>query len=167
MQVRWHPVHPAASRKAKTNQRRRNGYATIGEQAGSVHRHAVSGRLIKGTEQVEMMEHRYFPRMQIALGVDVFRSRRLLGYFKTRDISLEGMFIETGGIGLARNDIVRFRLQMIEDESFVRGIVVHVSKEGIGINLIDTTLFYLFRDQRQPIRKLLSDIRSNGLNRYQ
>ena len=92
------------------------------------------------------MEHRHFPRRRTGLGVEVFRGVRLLGYFKTRDISKEGMFIETGNLGLARNDIVRLRLGTSDEEIPARGIVVHASKAGIGINLIDTTLSRLFDD---------------------
>lgn len=111
------------------------------------------------------MEHRHYPRTRTGVGVEVFRGLRQLGYFKTRDISLEGMFIETGNVGLSRNDIVRLRLEMTDEEISARGIVVHASKEGIGIQFIDANLRRLFEDPQVAGRSVLANIRSNASNR--
>ena len=72
------------------------------------------------------------------------------------------MFIETGNVGLERNDIVRVRLRTNDEEIPARGIIVHTNKAGIGINLIDSRLNRLFEDRHASVINLFSDNRGTG-----
>lgn len=110
------------------------------------------------------MEHRYFPRVEIALAAKLYRNGKLFGNFMTRNISLEGMFLETGDIALDRNDIVHLRLGILQEEYLIKGVVVHIGNGGIGILMIDATFFNLIKAQRPSITDLLAKMRSESLN---
>jgi hypothetical protein len=109
------------------------------------------------------MEHRYFPRVEIPLAAKLYRNETLLGTFMTRNISLEGMFLETGDIALVRNDIIRLQLAILQEEYLIKGIVAHIGYGGIGILMIDATFFNLIKAQRPSITNLLSKMRCKGL----
>lgn len=113
------------------------------------------------------MEHRHFNRVDIALKVKLYRNHRLLGEFRTQNISLEGIFLATGDIDLVRNDIVQLRLYLSNEAYLIRGFVIHAGNSGVGIMMIDDTFFKLIREQRPSIRDLLSRTGSDGpgLNR--
>ncbi len=99
------------------------------------------------------MEHRWSPRK--AVKMDVFINYRPLGLVRgeTRDISLEGMFVETGRIALPKNEAVdiSFTLQH-EKEAGVHHLgayVVHSSDKGVGL---------MFRDFQSSVFRALEDV---------
>ena len=110
------------------------------------------------------MEHRYYPRLDAALKVGVFKGDELLGYFTTRNISLDGLFIETQGLALSINDVIGILIGINGDARMQKGIVVHRSTQGIGVMLIDLDkqvfqgIFNFFRHQQLPIGRVLDGI---------
>ena len=110
------------------------------------------------------MEHRYYPRLDASLKVGVFKGDELLGYFSTRNISLDGLFIETQGLDLAINDVIGILFGVNGDARMQKGIVVHRSAQGTGVMLIDLDkqvfqgIFNLFRHQQLPIGRVLDGI---------
>jgi hypothetical protein len=105
------------------------------------------------------MEHRYYPRLIAPLEVDLYRRDERLGRYQTRDISLDGLFLKTGPIGLAAGDGLRLRLGMCGDKFWMQGIVAHVREEGLGIMLhpLNRDVFYaifdLFRSRQVRLRR--------------
>ncbi|MEJ2589904.1 MAG: PilZ domain-containing protein, partial [Candidatus Thiodiazotropha sp.] len=110
------------------------------------------------------MEHRYYPRLDAALKVGVFKGDELLGYFTTRNISLDGLFIETQGLALSINDVIGILIGINGDAHMQKGIVVHRATQGIGVMLIDLDkqvfqgIFNFFRHQQLPIGRVLDGI---------
>ena len=107
------------------------------------------------------MEHRYYPRMQISLQVDVFRREKLLGHAYTKDMSLGGMSLQTDLPMLNQNDMIILRIWMKGVEQVLRGLVVHASLKCAGIMLIDLnkdtsrTIFNFLRDMEVPLKMAL------------
>ncbi|MGA7979953.1 MAG: PilZ domain-containing protein [Chromatiaceae bacterium] len=88
------------------------------------------------------MEHRYSPRVQGALDVEISCKGRHLGRFRTRDVSFEGMFFETGAADLEPNDFLGLSLKVNGQSYSMRGVVVHGSREGVGVMLVGEYLGY-------------------------
>jgi len=86
------------------------------------------------------MDHRYYVRTQLRLPVGVYKQGRFMGRFETRDINLEGVFIEMQTGDLEPNDIVEliFRLPGGErcDCALFAG-VVRIGVGGAGLMLFD------------------------------
>lgn len=83
------------------------------------------------------MEHRYYPRMQISLNVDVFRRDKLLGHAQTEDISLGGMLLRNDRPSLKKNDVIRLRIRMNGEKQVMRCLVIHTSQQHAGVMMID------------------------------
>ena len=86
------------------------------------------------------MENRYSVRKPMALDVELHRGRRSVGRFKARNISLEGMFVETGPINLYPGDLTDITLAIGREgrsEHEARAVVVHHTDEGIGLMFRD------------------------------
>ena len=110
------------------------------------------------------VEHRYYPRLDASLKVGVFKGDELLGYFTTRNISLDGLFIEMPQDVLTINDVIGILIGVNGDAHMQKGIVVHHSAQGVGVMLIDLDkqvfqgIFNLFRHQQLPIGRVLDGI---------
>jgi hypothetical protein len=89
-----------------------------------------------------MMEHRYSPRVEGALDVELSCRGRHLGRYQTRNISFEGMFLETGPVDLEPNDFLDLRLKAKGRSHSMRGFVVHRSCDGVGVMVVGEHLGY-------------------------
>ncbi len=83
------------------------------------------------------MEHRYATRKPLRLDVELYHRDELLGCFKTRNINDWGVFVETEGLGLNRNDVMKvsFVTDCNGDEPpcSLKAMVVHHSQDGAGL----------------------------------
>jgi hypothetical protein len=108
------------------------------------------------------VEHRYYPRLQIALEVDVFKREQLIGHVLTKDISLGGMTLKSELPTLNRKDVIALRIWIDREEHILRGYVIHTSQEYTGVMLIDmnktTTraLFEFLREMDIPLKNALN-----------
>jgi hypothetical protein len=86
------------------------------------------------------MEHRCSVRSPRRLKVEVFKQERSLGRYITRDMDVEGVFIEMRTTDLVPNDVVKLNFIAPDDEcsnySLMAG-VVRLSVEGAGMMLFD------------------------------
>jgi len=89
-----------------------------------------------------MMEHRYSPRVQGALDVEISSRGRRLGGCRTRDVSFDGMFLETGPVDLQVNDLLTLHLTANGRSHRLRAAVVHRSPAGLGVMLLGASLGY-------------------------
>jgi hypothetical protein len=100
------------------------------------------------------MENRYSTRKTVALDVELHHGRTSFGTFKARNISLEGMFVETGPINLYPSDLIDATLTFGRKPTAtheVRAVVVHHTDEGIGL---------MFRDYEPALLGFLSFLSS-------
>ncbi|MBN2699972.1 MAG: PilZ domain-containing protein [Methylothermaceae bacterium] len=88
------------------------------------------------------MQHRCFTRLKNALPVVLYHGDTHLGRFATRDISLDGMFVETGDLDFFKNDVVQVDLMLFGERYLMRGLVVRRETHGIGLVLIDVNPRY-------------------------
>jgi len=108
-----------------------------------------------------MMEHRYYPRLQMSVKIGVFKQNEFLGYFNTRDISLDGLYFKMMPVMVNPNDVVSLLLSINGDTHLQKGLVVHVSDAGAGIMMIDSdkqvirAIFSLFDEHKMPINHAL------------
>lgn len=77
-------------------------------------------------------ERRIFARMRIGLEVTIRARGGVLGNFRTRDLDLGGLFIETGEIELYPNDTVDLEFPGVGGRMFGAKVVRHAS-DGIGL----------------------------------
>ena len=82
-----------------------------------------------------VMEHRYHKRLSVSLTTDVYHLRRKLGRFSARNISREGLFLQTGQIGLYLNESLDLSLKGGGPKRTLHGLVARVSDEGVGLVL--------------------------------
>lgn len=95
------------------------------------------------------MENRFSVRKPAAVGVELYQGRSRVGRFKARNISLEGMFVETGPIDLYPSDLIDVTLTIDRERTAkheVRAVVVHHTAEGIGL---------MFRDYQPALLGIL------------
>lgn len=98
------------------------------------------------------MKHRYSKRHPSLLDVELYDRGRSLGRFKARNISLEGMFVETGPVDLCTNDLVDVSLTIDHDEITshrFKGLIVHHSENGFGL---------MFRDYNPAFYRILRQL---------
>lgn len=89
------------------------------------------------------MEHRYSRRLKAGLMVELFVRQHRMGRFTTRDVSVDGMFLETEApLQLRRNEPVE--VQLLREEwvpprgrPTLRALVAHVGKDGVGVLVLD------------------------------
>lgn len=83
------------------------------------------------------MEHRCSKRWSIVLPVSIRRQEHPVAIGKTRNIGLEGMFIETGAAHFDQNTCLEIELGIKLDyqSRWLRmpAVVTHSSERGIGI----------------------------------
>ncbi|MEJ2644556.1 MAG: PilZ domain-containing protein [Gammaproteobacteria bacterium] len=98
------------------------------------------------------MEHRWSARKPIAMDVELFYAPigSVLG--KTRDVSMEGMFVNTGGVFLPTHAKVEVSFRTAHRrgnrQHRVAGYVVHGNGDGVGLMLrhVDYHDFHALRD---------------------
>lgn len=83
------------------------------------------------------MEHRLHPRVRTALPAILAHRGKRLGTFRTRDVSLGGLFLNTGPTGLARNAPLELRLLAQGHNQAIHGCVAHLAAEGLGVMVTD------------------------------
>jgi hypothetical protein len=89
-----------------------------------------------------MMEHRYSLRAHGAVDVAIVSKGRRLGRCRTRDLSFEGMFLETGSVALQVNDPLTLHVTANGRSHRLRALVAHRSQAGIGVMLLGASLGY-------------------------
>jgi hypothetical protein len=89
-----------------------------------------------------MMEHRYSPRVHGTLDVAIVSKGPRLVRCRTRDLSFEGMFLETGPVGLQVNDLLTLHLAANGQSHRLRAVVVQRSDAGVGVMLLGENLGY-------------------------
>lgn len=95
------------------------------------------------------MERRYQQRKALDLDVVLYDGQGQVGAFKARNLSIGGIYIETGPVDLCVGDLLdvfclvdRHRAKRHN----LRGIVVHHANDGIGV---------MFRDYDIPSLKIV------------
>ena len=86
------------------------------------------------------MDHRYSVRLPLHLTVDVFKRERFLGRYITRNMDVEGIFIEMRTTDLEANDVVKLIFVVPDNERCDRTLiagVVRVDADGAGMMLFD------------------------------
>jgi hypothetical protein len=88
-----------------------------------------------------MMEHRWNTRKNANLRLMCYLNSSDVIPAKVRNMSLSGMFIETGPVFLSRNDRVdiAFSLPNADESAVYRltALTIHSSREGIGVMFCD------------------------------
>ena len=95
------------------------------------------------------MEHRCSQRKKVRLDVTLYRNGRAVSRCKSRDIGLEGMFIEAGGMNCPVNSRVEVELAIEDGNKSVRlpAIVVRSYTDGISIMFLanGNTVFHTMK----------------------
>lgn len=86
------------------------------------------------------MNHRYSVRLPLRLTVEVVKQERSLGSYVTRNMDVEGVFIEMRTTDLEVNDVVKLIFTVSDgkrcDYTLMAG-VVRLCVEGAGMMLFD------------------------------
>ena len=86
------------------------------------------------------MDHRYSVRLPLHLTVEVYKRERFLGRYTTRNMDVEGVFIEMRKTDLEPNEVVRLNFVAADCESgdctLLAG-VVRLDADGAGMMLFD------------------------------
>ncbi len=89
------------------------------------------------------MQHRYSQRWPLKVDVELYFGSCFLGRFKTRDISLQGLFVETGPLQVRPNDFLFLQFtdtpRIGGNAESVIGQVARCTPEGIGILLDESS----------------------------
>ena len=88
------------------------------------------------------MDNRRQQRARLALPVCLSSDGRELGIFYTRDLALDGLFLQSGPVGLRCNDPVMLNMDTKLPGFPMSGYVVHLSDDGIGVRLMHRYLHY-------------------------
>lgn len=92
------------------------------------------------------MERRYQPRKALDLDVVLYDGRGQVGAFKARNLSIGGIYIETGSVDLCVGDLLDvFCLVDCRraKRHHLRGIVVHYTDDGVGVMFRDYDILSL------------------------
>jgi len=86
------------------------------------------------------MNHRYSVRLPLHLTVEVFKRERFLGRYITRNMDVEGVFIEMRKTDLEPNEVVKLSFVAPDGErcdyTLIAG-VVRLDADGAGMILFD------------------------------
>lgn len=86
------------------------------------------------------MDHRFAVRLPLRFTVEVFKQERFLGRYITRNMDVEGVFIEMRPTDLKPNEVVKLNFFVSDcehcDYTFIAG-VIRVNADGAGMMLID------------------------------
>lgn len=111
-----------------------------------------------------MMEHRYYPRLEASLKVGVFKDDEFLGYYETRNVSLDGISLKMASLEFERNDVIGLLISISGQSHLQKGVVVHASQTIVGIMYLDVSkeifqsIFNMFKAVRIPLSRLLHGI---------
>jgi hypothetical protein len=92
------------------------------------------------------MERRYQPRKALDLDVMLYDGQGQVGAFKARNLSIGGIYIETGPVDLCVGDLLDVSCSIDccrARRHHLRGIVVHHTDEGVGVMFRDYDFFSL------------------------
>ena len=81
------------------------------------------------------MEHRHWRRNDIALEMRLFHHQQPLGQYRTRNISVDGLFLEAPWLKIAPDDMVELCWDCGGTHR-MKGLVRHRSKAGFGLWLL-------------------------------
>jgi hypothetical protein len=82
------------------------------------------------------VEHRNYPRKQISLEIDLFKSGHHIGSAFTKNISFGGMMLENNEPILNRNENILIRMWIEGSLHTLSGFVIHTSQNHKGIMLL-------------------------------
>jgi hypothetical protein len=82
------------------------------------------------------VEHRYYPRKEISLEIDLFKSGQHIGRAFTKNISFGGMMLEDDQSALSLNENIMLRMWIEGALHKLSGFVIHTSQDHKGIMLI-------------------------------
>jgi hypothetical protein len=82
------------------------------------------------------VEHRYYPRIQMSMEVDLVRRGQHIGSAEIKDLSLGGMMLSLDKPALNPNDIVLLQIYIQGELQTLRGFVIYTSENHTGIMLI-------------------------------
>lgn len=87
------------------------------------------------------MEHRCNKRLVKAIKVMLYHNGIPVAICKTRDIGVEGVFVETGSMVYRNNTLLKIEFEVISNNSRqlyrLSAIVVHSSGKGLGLFILD------------------------------
>lgn len=86
------------------------------------------------------MDHRYSVRLPMHLTVDVFKRERFLGRYITRNMDVEGVFLEMPTADLEPNEVLKLMFVVPDceccDYTLIAG-VVRLDADGAGMMVFD------------------------------
>jgi hypothetical protein len=94
------------------------------------------------------MEQRYFERLSVPVQASIRFKTHSIDNLTAGNCSFGGMLLEANTIGIwgndiaTLNDIVTLNVTMLSQKFQMRGVVVHVSEQGIGIMLLELNINY-------------------------
>lgn len=86
------------------------------------------------------MDHRYSVRLPLHLTVEVFKREQFLGRYITRDMDLEGVFIEMRTTNLEPNELVKLIFDDPDGKHIYYTLIAGVARldaDGVGMMLFD------------------------------
>lgn len=87
------------------------------------------------------MEHRCSKRLVKAINVMLYHNGIPVVSCKTRDIGVEGIFIETGPLEYKNNTHVKIEFEVVSIRSRqlyrLTAIIVHSSEKGLGLYIVE------------------------------
>lgn len=102
-------------------------------------------------------DRRWSPRREMKLEVLVFHRGTALALGHTRDVGLEGMYLEASCPEISRHSLVEVEFTLPDDADGNRhripALVVRISKDGFGLMFIsfDRRVFYWFQSAVDPV----------------
>ena len=116
------------------------------------------------------MEQRHHPRVPMNLDVYLFQKEQFIGRFRSQNISLDGIYVQSVTQDIPRNTVVFMQLELNMQQYTLKGVVIHLSDDGMGVKFSEIgqrafeALFYLCKRSPAQIDKSLVrfEARNNG-----
>ena len=89
------------------------------------------------------MERRYGPRKVLTVALGLYEKRSSLGRYYSTDVAMEGVFIATGSLPLARGQLVELEVLESGSGEKLKGVVAHRSRQGIGVMFTEAVTAFL------------------------
>ena len=83
------------------------------------------------------MERRYGPRKILKVALGLYEKRRSLGRYYSTNVAMEGVFIATGSLPLARGQLLELEVLEPASGAKLKGVVAHRLRQGIGVMFIE------------------------------
>ena len=90
-----------------------------------------------------IVERRYGPRKILTVALALYEKRGSLGRYYSTDVAMEGMFIATGSLPLARGQLVELEVLESGSGERLKGVVAHRLQQGIGVMFTETVTVFL------------------------